>query len=63
MKDKNLEGLSKISFIGSQYVVNTFVIIVSFILIYGFNLIIGLLPVFNLLRKEPADILSRTDVD
>ena len=58
-----LKELSKISFIGSQYVVNTFVIIVSFILIYGFNLIIGLLPVFNLLRKEPADILSRTDVD
>lgn len=58
-----LKEVSKISFIGSQYVINSKVIILSFALIYGLNLLIGLLPVTNLLRKDAADILSRTDVD
>lgn len=58
-----LKEVSKISFIGSQYVINSKVIILSFTLIYGLNLLIGLLPVTNLLRKDAADILSRTDVD
>ena len=58
-----LKEISKIELIGSQYVINSIVIIISLALIYGLNLVVGLLPVFNLLRKEPADILSRTDVD
>lgn len=33
------------------------------IICYIFNLIIGLLPVFNVLRKRPAQILSRVDLD
>ena len=58
-----LKEISKISFIGKQYVINTKVILISFIIIYVLNIIIGLLPIRNLIRKEPADILSRTDID
>ena len=58
-----LKELAKVVFFESQYIVNNQVIIISFILIYGLNIIIGLLPLYNLLRKEPADILSRNDVN
>ena len=32
-------------------------------LIYGFNLLFGLLPVFRTMRRRPAAILSRTDIN
>ncbi len=32
-------------------------------IVYGFNLIVGLIPVFNTMRKRPAAILARYDVD
>lgn len=32
-------------------------------LIYGFNLLVGLIPVWNTMRKRPAAILARYDVD
>lgn len=45
------------------YIASKEVIIVSLILVYIFNIIIGLLPINNLLRKTPHEILSRTDVN
>ena len=27
------------------------------------NILVGLIPVFNTIRKSPAQILSRTDID
>ena len=58
-----LKEISKISFIGKQFIVNKEVVIISFIIVYTLNIIIGLLPIRNLIRKEPADILARTDID
>lgn len=42
---------------------NIFMVIITMIFIYIFNLIIGLLPVFNTVRKAPASILARHDLD
>ena len=47
----------------SMFVVNAEVIIITLIIIYGFNLIVGLIPVFNVIRKTPAAILARHDLD
>ena len=58
-----LKELSSISFLSRMFVVNFKVVIISFILIFGFNLIFGLLPVFTTIRKRPARILSRTDLE
>ena len=46
-----------------MFVVNPMVLIVSIVLIYGFNLLFGLLPVFRTIRKTPAEILSRADIN
>jgi len=59
----SLNILTGISMISNMFVVNVYTIIISIILVYLFNLIIGLLPVFNLLRKTPANILSRNDLE
>ena len=37
--------------------------ITTIIFVFVFNLLIGILPVFNTLRKTPASILSRYDLD
>ncbi|MDD3453070.1 MAG: ABC transporter ATP-binding protein/permease [Bacilli bacterium] len=57
----NLTNVSKI--FEKQFLVNEITILISFILFFMFNIIVGLLPVFNTLRKTPAQILSRNDVD
>jgi hypothetical protein len=33
------------------------------IIVYVFNAIVGLIPVFNTMKKPPAAILARYDVD
>lgn len=58
-----LYRLSGISYFSQMFVVNPMVLIVSIVLIYGFNLLFGLLPVFRTIRKTPAEILSRTDIN
>ena len=35
----------------------------AIIVVYVFNSIVGLIPVFNTMRKTPAAILARHDVD
>ena len=55
--------LMKIRFFSGNYLINLETIIFGVILIYSFNIIIGLLPVFNTIKKTPASILSRTDVN
>lgn len=39
------------------------VAIVAIILLYLLNIFVGLVPVYSTIRKTPAEILSRTDVD
>lgn len=58
-----LNGLSKISYFGNMYTFDLKVVLASVIIVYAFNILVGLLPVFATLRKTPAQILSRTDVD
>ena len=54
--------LSNIEYLKDTIVINMPIVIFSIILIYVFNLIVGLIPVFNTMRKRPAEILARTDI-
>lgn len=55
--------LLEVNYLKELYLLNAGVLIFSIVLIYLFNIVIGLLPVFTTIRKTPAAILSRTDVD
>lgn len=57
-----LKALSQITYFSRFFLVNIWTIIVTIILIYLFNLIIGLLPVHRVVKKTPAQILSRHDI-
>ena len=58
-----LHVLSGIKQLQSYILINGEVLLISIILVYTFNIIVGLLPVMNTIRKRPAVILSRTDLD
>ena len=58
-----LNVVTEIPYIGDMYIVNLFTIGLSLLIVLAFNLFVGLLPVFNTIRKTPAQILSRFDVD
>lgn len=58
-----LSQISKISYIDRIFIVNFKTIGLSIVIVYLFNIIVGLLPIFKILRKEPARILARHDVD
>lgn len=58
-----LYKLSKIPSMEHYFSTEPSVFIVSAIIILLFNLIIGLIPVMNVMRKSPAQILSRNDVN
>lgn len=58
-----LKVITKIPYIGDMYKVNLFTCVLSIVIVLIFNIIIGLLPVYNTIRKTPAQILSRFDVD
>ena len=58
-----LNVLSSVKYLKSMYVINVFGVVITIIFIYLFNLVIGLLPVFNTIRKTPASILARHDLD
>ena len=47
----------------NMFMINPGVCLVCLIVIYGLNLIFGLLPVWRTIRKTPAAILSRTDIN
>ena len=55
--------LSTISYVSKNYVMNIGVSLLCIIMLYLFNIIIGLIPVINTVRKTPAQILSRHDLD
>lgn len=58
-----ISRLMTVKFLAKQYLLNPQIVLLSIILIFGFNIIVGLFPVFNTIKKTPAQILSRTDVD
>lgn len=58
-----IKVLSTMPYISKLVLVNWKMIIISIIFIYLFNLIVGLIPVFNTIKKPPAAIMARTDLE
>ena len=58
-----LYHICQIEFLTSMFALNTVVVGGAILIVYGFNSIVGLIPVFNTMRKTPAAILARHDVD
>ena len=58
-----LSSIVKLPLINDNYLFNPLIVIICLIIIFSFNILVGLLPVFNTIRKTPAQILSRTDID
>ncbi len=58
-----LDVLSDIKYLSDLFLINVLGVVITIIFIYLFNLVIGLLPVFNTIRRMPAAILSRNDLD
>ena len=58
-----MQGIKQIPFIGNEFVVNFVTIGLSTIIVYAFNIIVGLMPLFRVLRKTPAGILARHDLE
>lgn len=54
--------ISQISMLNGMIIINPTIVLISIITTFIFNLIVGLIPVFNTLRKRPAEILARTDI-
>ena len=54
--------ISLIKYLQNEFLVNPFLVISACIIVLVFNLICGLFPVYNTLRKRPAQILARTDI-
>ena len=58
-----LSKLSQMQWFEDMFYMDSMVLVLCAVLIYGFNIVFGLLPVFRTIRKTPAAILSRTDVN
>ena len=58
-----LDTLSSIKYLNRMFMVNTGVIIMALLIILVFNTIVGLLPIINVIKKRPARILARHDLD
>ena len=46
-----------------MFVVNFETVGISILLIYVFNIVVGLLPLYRVLRRTPAEILARHDIE
>lgn len=58
-----LKSIADLEFFKNNYMLNYRVAILSIVVFLVFNLVVGLLPVRNTIKKSPANILSRNDVD
>ncbi len=58
-----LEKLEGLPFVGEMIRMNPAIFLISMAIIFAANIIFGLLPVFGTMRKTPAAILSRNDVN
>lgn len=58
-----LHVLSTISYVSNNYAMNIYIVMLCIVIVYLFNIIVGLVPVFNTMRKTPAQILARHDLD
>ena len=58
-----LNAISQVPYVGRLFVVNGLIIGLSVAIVYTFNIIVGLMPLFKVIRKTPAKILARHDVE
>lgn len=58
-----LKTIADLEFFKNNYMLDYRVIILSAVVFLVFNLVVGLLPVKATIRKSPASILARNDVD
>ncbi len=58
-----INALKGIPYIDSFIIINPLILIIAILLVFTFNLLVGLIPVFNTVKKTPAQILSRHDLD
>ena len=58
-----LSILSQIKYLSGYIMIDSQLILLSILFLYLFNLIIGLIPVHHTIKKRPAEILSRYDLD
>ena len=58
-----LKQISKISYVDRMFIVNFKTVAISILIVYLFNILVGLLPLFKVVRKTPAKILARHDVE
>ena len=58
-----INGLIKVPYIGDSFMMNPVIFAVAFGTVFVFNILAGLMPVFNTMRKTPAEILARNDVN
>lgn len=58
-----LKEVTKSSWFSTLYIVDVKTVVISILLVYLLNILIGLLPIVQTIRKTPAEILSRNDVD
>ena len=58
-----LASITKIQSASRLFIVNFQTIGLSILIIFGINILVGLLPLFKILRKRPARILARHDVE
>lgn len=58
-----LTELTKVPYIGTSLLINPTIFVAAFGIVLLFNLLAGLLPVFHTMRKTPAEILARNDVN
>ncbi len=50
-------------FAKSYFHMPVYVLLITILAVYVFNFVVGLIPVWNTMRKRPAQILARYDVD
>lgn len=55
--------LSGMELFSDMFLINPMVLTLCFVLIFGLNMVFGLMPVFRTIRKTPAAILSRVDIN
>ena len=58
-----LSQVSKIPYMDKMFIINFTTVGISILIIYLFNILVGLAPLFKVLRKTPAKILARHDVE
>ena len=58
-----LKSVSQIPYVDRMFVINIVTVGLSIILVYAFNIVVGLMPLNKVLRKRPARILARHDLE